>query len=152
MIRQCGVAFDSDKIVIWKHRKGNFKKICALAHKCCNSSFLGKSKHVILPGGASQGTVMARRVNVTVFNLFVTSFAQLIIDTWAVMGLLTYRTGLLPVELFTFSYAWSWIRYLGGWAFYVLILVGVFLLGMLVVNVFIHGWKVNNLILGLGIS
>ena len=95
---------------------------------------------------------MARRVNVTVFNLLVTSFAQLIIDTWAVMGLLTYRTGLLPVELFTFSYAWSWIRYLGGWAFYVLILVGVFLLGILMVNVLIHGWKVNNFRLDSGDS
>ena len=85
---------------------------------------------------------MARRVNVTVFNLLVTSFAQLIIDTWAVMGLLTYGTGLNAGELF--NYAWLWVKYLGGWAIYVLILVGVFLLGMLVVNVLIHGWKVNK--------
>ena len=85
---------------------------------------------------------MARRVNVTVFNLLVTSFAQLIIDTWAVMGLLTYGTGLNLGELF--NYAWSWIRYLGGWAIYVLILVGVFLLGILTVNLLIHGWKVNK--------
>ena len=62
------------------------------------------------------------------FNLLVTSFAQLIIDTWAVMGLLTYGTGLNAGELF--NYAWSWIKYLGGWAIYVLILVGVFLLGI----------------------
>merc|ERR1719430_1957244 len=55
------------------------------------------------------------------------------------MGLLTYGTGLNVGELF--NYAWSWVRYLGGWAIYVLILVGVFLLGMLVVNVLIHGWK-----------
>ena len=93
---------------------------------------------------------MARRVNVTVFNLLVTSFAQLIIDTWAVMGLLTYGTGLNAGELF--SYAWSWIKYLGGWAIYVLILVGVFLLGILMVNVLIHGWKVNNFRLDSGDS
>ena len=118
--------------------------------KLCNSCFIDKNKHVILPGNASQGTVMARRVNVTVFNLLVTSFAQLIIDTWAVMGLLTYGTGLNAGELF--NYAWSWIKYLGGWAIYVLILVGVFLLGILVVNIVIHGWKVNNFRLGLGDS
>ena len=93
---------------------------------------------------------MARRVNVTVFNLLVTSFAQLIIDTWAVMGLLTYGTGLSAGELF--NYAWSWIKYLGGWAIYVLILVGVFLLGILVVNIVIQGWKVNNFRLFLGNS
>ena len=93
---------------------------------------------------------MARRVNVTVFNLLVTSFAQLIIDTWAVMGLLTYGTGLNAGELF--NYAWSWVRYLGGWAIYVLILVGVFLLGILVVNIVIHGWKVSNFRFGLGDS
>ena len=93
---------------------------------------------------------MARRVNVTVFNLLVTSFAQLIIDTWAVMGLLTYGTGLSAGELF--NYAWSWIKYLGGWAIYALILVGVFLLGILVVNIVIQGWKVRNFRLGLGDS
>ena len=66
------------------------------------------------------------------------------------MGLLTYGTGLNAGELF--NYAWSWIKYLGGWAIYVLILVGVFLLGILVVNIVIHGWKVNNFRLGLGDS